>query len=105
MRERVQRIGGRLEVESEPGGGTAVSATVPALVADDPDPSLSPHAARVPAASAAPNDVPRKARLDCGDSMISQRRAITSPPPTRPRAIARIDRYVGGSLVQNLPYS
>jgi signal transduction histidine kinase len=33
MRERVQRIGGQLAVESEPGGGTAVSATVPALVA------------------------------------------------------------------------
>jgi signal transduction histidine kinase len=33
MRERVQRIGGRLAVESEPGRGTAVSASVPALVA------------------------------------------------------------------------
>jgi signal transduction histidine kinase len=31
MRQRVRRIGGRLEIESEPGGGTALSATVPAI--------------------------------------------------------------------------
>ncbi|WP_433530060.1 sensor histidine kinase [Micromonospora sp. CA-263727] len=31
MRQRVTRVGGRLDVESEPGGGTAVSASVPAL--------------------------------------------------------------------------
>ncbi len=31
MRQRVSRLAGRLEVESEPGGGTAVSATVPAI--------------------------------------------------------------------------
>jgi signal transduction histidine kinase len=31
MRERVGRIAGTLEVESEPGGGTAISACVPAL--------------------------------------------------------------------------
>jgi signal transduction histidine kinase len=31
MRERVVRIAGTLEVESEPGGGTAISACVPAL--------------------------------------------------------------------------
>jgi hypothetical protein len=31
MRERLSRIPGTLEVESEPGGGTAVSACVPAL--------------------------------------------------------------------------
>ncbi|WP_026404390.1 sensor histidine kinase [Actinomadura rifamycini] len=33
MRQRVQRLAGRLDIESEPGGGTAVSATVPALPA------------------------------------------------------------------------
>ncbi|MGH3589103.1 MAG: sensor histidine kinase, partial [Pseudonocardia sp.] len=33
MRQRVQRLAGRLEIESEPGGGTAVSATVPAIPA------------------------------------------------------------------------
>ena len=31
MRERLLRIAGRLEVESEPGGGTAISACVPAI--------------------------------------------------------------------------
>ncbi|MGW0432478.1 sensor histidine kinase [Micromonospora sp. NPDC003197] len=31
MRQRVQRLAGRLEIESEPGGGTAISATVPAI--------------------------------------------------------------------------
>ncbi|OLF15064.1 sensor histidine kinase [Actinophytocola xanthii] len=34
MRQRVQRLAGRLEIESEPGGGTAVSATVPAIPAE-----------------------------------------------------------------------
>ncbi|WFE46211.1 sensor histidine kinase [Verrucosispora sp. WMMD1129] len=31
MRQRVNRVGGQVAVESEPGGGTAVSASVPAL--------------------------------------------------------------------------
>ncbi|WBB66216.1 sensor histidine kinase [Micromonospora sp. WMMD812] len=31
MRQRVTRVGGELAIESEPGGGTAVSASVPAL--------------------------------------------------------------------------
>ncbi|MEV4759129.1 sensor histidine kinase [Micromonospora sp. NPDC049559] len=31
MRQRVQRVAGRLEIESEPGAGTAISATVPAI--------------------------------------------------------------------------
>jgi signal transduction histidine kinase len=33
MRQRVQRLAGRLEIESEPGAGTAVSASVPAIPA------------------------------------------------------------------------
>lgn len=33
MRQRVQRLSGRLDIESEPGGGTALSATVPAVPA------------------------------------------------------------------------
>ncbi|GAA1019001.1 MULTISPECIES: sensor histidine kinase [Amycolatopsis] len=33
MRQRVQRLAGRLDVESEPGRGTAISATVPAIPA------------------------------------------------------------------------
>ena len=31
MRHRVQRLAGRLEIESQPGAGTVVSATVPAI--------------------------------------------------------------------------
>lgn len=34
MRQRVQRLAGQLEVESEPGGGTAISATLPAIPAE-----------------------------------------------------------------------
>ncbi|SHN39056.1 sensor histidine kinase [Cryptosporangium aurantiacum] len=33
MRQRVQRLAGRLDIESEPGGGTAISASVPAIPA------------------------------------------------------------------------
>lgn len=33
MRQRVQRLAGRLAIESEPGGGTAISASVPAIPA------------------------------------------------------------------------
>jgi len=33
MRQRVQGLAGTLEIESEPGGGTAISATVPAIPA------------------------------------------------------------------------
>ena len=33
MRQRVARVAGALEIESEPGGGTAVSACVPAIAA------------------------------------------------------------------------
>jgi len=31
MRQRVNRLAGQLEIESEPGAGTAVSATLPAI--------------------------------------------------------------------------
>jgi signal transduction histidine kinase len=37
MRQRVQRLSGRLDIESEPGGGTAISATVPAIPAGGGD--------------------------------------------------------------------
>jgi signal transduction histidine kinase len=33
MRQRVSRVAGTLSIESEPGGGTAISARVPAIVA------------------------------------------------------------------------
>jgi signal transduction histidine kinase len=32
MRQRTERLGGRLAIESEPGNGTAVSASVPAIL-------------------------------------------------------------------------
>ena len=31
MRQRVNRLAGQLEIESEPGAGTAVSASLPAI--------------------------------------------------------------------------
>ncbi|MEU4423564.1 sensor histidine kinase [Actinoplanes sp. NPDC024001] len=37
MRQRVQRLAGRLEIESEPGGGAVISATVPAIPAGGAD--------------------------------------------------------------------
>ena len=39
MRQRVARVAGSLAIESEPGGGTAVSARVPAI---GPGPSGAP---------------------------------------------------------------
>ncbi|RJL34243.1 sensor histidine kinase [Bailinhaonella thermotolerans] len=39
MRQRVARLAGRLEVESEPGGGTAVSASVPAIPSTPAEPA------------------------------------------------------------------
>jgi signal transduction histidine kinase len=40
MRERLEEVGGRLAIESEPGGGTAVSATVPVMPAAAAPPQL-----------------------------------------------------------------
>jgi signal transduction histidine kinase len=34
MRQRVERLAGTLQIESEPGGGTAVCATLPAIPID-----------------------------------------------------------------------
>ena len=47
MRQRVQRLAGQLEVESEPGAGTAISASVPAIpLAPDPPTSAGIEAVR-----------------------------------------------------------
>ncbi|HEY6740098.1 MAG TPA: sensor histidine kinase [Actinopolymorphaceae bacterium] len=44
MRQRIRRLAGSFDVESEPGGGTVVSATVPAI------PATADHAERTPEA-------------------------------------------------------
>lgn len=44
MRQRVQRLAGRLDVESEPGTGTVISATVPAVAAAPQAPVPGPPA-------------------------------------------------------------
>lgn len=43
MRQRVQRLAGRLDIESEPGGGTAISASVPAIPAGGAGPPSRTH--------------------------------------------------------------
>ena len=55
MRQRVQRLAGQLEIESEPGAGTVVSASLPAIGLGAPPPPQEAKAAPPPqAAKAAP---------------------------------------------------
>ncbi|MGH3122693.1 MAG: ATP-binding protein, partial [Streptosporangiaceae bacterium] len=42
MRQRIEGLSGTLQVESEPGGGTAISACVPAGPAPAPAPAVAP---------------------------------------------------------------
>ncbi len=49
MRQRVQRLAGHLEIESEPGGGTAISARVPAILRE-----TAPAARSVPSSAPSP---------------------------------------------------
>ena len=42
MRQRVHRLAGQMEIESEPGGGTAVSASLPAIPLSPPPPAARP---------------------------------------------------------------
>ena len=42
MRQRVDRLAGQLEIESEPGAGTAVSASVPAIPLGPPPQAAAP---------------------------------------------------------------
>ena len=51
MRQRVQRLAGHLEIESEPGGGTAISARVPAILRETP-PSARPVSSAAPSPAA-----------------------------------------------------
>jgi signal transduction histidine kinase len=39
MRQRISRVAGSLEIETEPGGGTAISARVPAIMAQGEQPA------------------------------------------------------------------
>ena len=49
MRQRVSRLAGQLEIESEPGAGTAVSASLPAIPLDPPpQAAMAEHPARWP---------------------------------------------------------
>jgi signal transduction histidine kinase len=51
MRERAERLGGRLEVESHPGEGTAIALALPALAPPEPVvPTTAPPAAATPGA-------------------------------------------------------
>jgi signal transduction histidine kinase len=59
MRQRVRRLTGQLEIESEPGGGTAVSASVPAILRATPAaarsvPSSTPSSAGTESAAGPP---------------------------------------------------
>ncbi len=61
MRERAELLGGRLEVESSPGEGTALALSLPALAPPDP-PVQVPQPGRAPAT--APPDAPTAAPPD-----------------------------------------
>ena len=54
MRQRVNRLAGQLEIESEPGGGTVVSASLPAIGLGAPPPPQAARAAPPPQAAKAP---------------------------------------------------
>ena len=59
MRQRVNRLAGQLEIESEPGGGTAVSASLPAIPLSQPPPAARPAE---PPPAARPAEPPPAAR-------------------------------------------
>ena len=44
MRQRIEALSGTLQVESEPGAGTAISASLPAEAAGAPEPAEAPEA-------------------------------------------------------------
>jgi signal transduction histidine kinase len=82
MRQRVQRLTGQLEIESEPGGGTAVSASVPAIL------RATPAAARSVASSSPSPASPSPA---AGESA-----AVPSPVPAGVPAGVPADGRAGG---------
>ena len=48
MRQRIEALSGTLQVESEPGAGTAISASLPAEAAEAPEAAKTPEAAKAP---------------------------------------------------------
>ena len=64
MRQRVTRLAGHLEIESEPGGGTAVSAQVPAIPRETPG-APAPCSRTPRAASCSARSGPRRAGRPC----------------------------------------
>ena len=71
MRQRVQRLAGQLAIESEPGSGTAVSASVPAIVrgtAGAADPASSSGPASPATEPAEPAAVVLAARQPAGEA-------------------------------------
>jgi signal transduction histidine kinase len=71
MRQRVRRLTGQLEIESEPGGGTAVSASVPAIL------RATPAAARS-VLSSSPS--PAGTESAAGPSPVRTERDLASSP-------------------------
>jgi signal transduction histidine kinase len=61
MRQRIEALSGTLQVESEPGAGTAISASLPAEAAEAPETAKAPEAATAPEPATAP-EVPEGAR-------------------------------------------
>ncbi|HEY6294221.1 MAG TPA: ATP-binding protein, partial [Streptosporangiaceae bacterium] len=59
MRQRVNRLAGQLEIESEPGAGTAVSASVPAIPLGPPPQAAQPAEPPQAAQSAEPPQEPQ----------------------------------------------
>jgi signal transduction histidine kinase len=79
MRQRIEALSGTLQVESEPGSGTAISACVPFRAADDPGRAVDTPGYGV--------DVPGRA----GDVPV-QAPGLTGQVPDVPAQMARADR-------------
>ena len=64
MRQRIEALSGTLQVESEPGAGTAISASLPAEAAEAPQTAEAHETAKAPKAPKAPKaaEVPEGAR-------------------------------------------
>ncbi len=83
MRQRVHRLAGQLEIESEPGGGTAISASLPAVPATPPPPARP--ALPAPAdATAPPEPATTPPQGGPGNTQRPEAAATDRTAPTRP---------------------